>query len=121
MVVDHFNVNCRRNEEGGYIIPLPMKKETDPLGETRTMAICGFFSVERSLRSKGKFEEFADAVDEYFRERHAEPVPPGDLSKPNSKSILYADARRLQGHQHHSEIACGFRCLSEILKWRIAK
>ena len=26
-----------------------------------------------------------DAVDEYFRERHAEPVPLRDLSKPNSE------------------------------------
>ena len=37
VVVDHFDVNCHRNEEGSYIVPLPMKKKTDPLGETRTM------------------------------------------------------------------------------------
>ena len=43
MVVDHFDVNCRRNEQGRYIVPLPMKKETDPLGETRTMAVRRFF------------------------------------------------------------------------------
>ena len=101
VVVDDFDVNCRRNEERRYIVPLPIKKEADPLGETRTMAVCRYFSVERSLRSKGKFEEFADVVDEYFQERHAEPVPPGDLSKPNSEVFLYADAHRLQGHQHH--------------------
>ena len=49
------------------------------------MAVCRFIFVERSLCSRGNFEEFADAVDEYFREHHAEPVPPGDLYKPNSE------------------------------------
>ena len=29
--------------------------------------------------------EFADVIDKYFRESHAEPVPPEDLSKPMSE------------------------------------
>ena len=44
-----------------------------------------FFSLERTLRSKGNHDSFADAIDEYFEQSHAEPVPPEDLSKPSSE------------------------------------
>ena len=81
-VVDHFEKNYRRDDVGRFIVPLPMKEKTDPLGESRTLAVRRFSSLERAMRSKGTLNTFNEAVREYFEQGHAEPVPLGDLSKP---------------------------------------
>ena len=67
---------------GRFIVPLPRKENVDLLGETRSLAVRRFRSLERSLRSRGKFDAFAEAIDKYFLLTHAEPVPPQDMSKP---------------------------------------
>ena len=82
MVVRHFEETHTRDEIGRFIVPLPRKENADLLGETRSMAVSRFRSLERSLRSRGKFDAFAEAIDEYFQQTHAEPVPPKHMSKP---------------------------------------
>ena len=48
-VVDHFNSNHHRDDEGRFIVPLPMKEDTKDLGESKLMAVRRFRSLERSL------------------------------------------------------------------------
>ena len=81
-VVKQFEQNHTRDPSGRFVVPLPMKEGVPPLGESRTMAVRRFKTLERSLRSKFKFEEFAMALQEYFEMGHAELVPEPDLRKP---------------------------------------
>ena len=75
-VVQHFESSHSRDSDGRYIVPLPRKLGVAPLGESREKAVTRFTKLERSLRSKGQFQEFAKAMQEYFNLGHAEPVPP---------------------------------------------
>ncbi len=84
-VVTHFQKEHRRDDTGRFVVPLPLKMDAGILGESRSTAVRRFFSLERSLRSKGKFQELSDVVEEYFDMGHAEPVPQSDLDKPCHK------------------------------------
>ncbi len=55
------------------------------LGESRSQAVRRHRSLERSLGSKGAFNDFNAVMEEYFQEGHAELVPPDELDKPTSK------------------------------------
>ena len=81
-VVRHFRDNHFRTEGGRFAVPLLRKPDAMPLGETRSQAVRRFIALERSLRSKGQFEEFNIAMREYFDMNHAELVPVADLEKP---------------------------------------
>ena len=54
----------------------------NPLGESRSLAVRRFLTLERSLRSKNCFEDFSAVIEEYFEMGHAEPVPLSDLELP---------------------------------------
>ena len=81
-VVDHFHTTYRRDGDGRFIVSLPKREAVEPLGESRSSAVRRFRSLERSLHQRGKFEEFAQVIDEYFTQEHAELVPSKDLDKP---------------------------------------
>ena len=49
------------------------------MGESRSQAIRRFLSLERSLHSKGQFEELDLVMKEYFDMGHAEQVPVLDM------------------------------------------
>ena len=89
MVVRHFKESHERDDTGRFIVPLPMKENADLLGETRSLAVRRFSSLERSLRSNGKFDAFAEVIDEYFEQNHAEPVPLQRHGQTMSRSVLY--------------------------------
>ena len=82
MVVRHFKESHARDDTGTFIVPLPMKENAELLGETRSLAVGRFSSLERSLRSNGKFDAFAEVMNEYFEQTHVEPVPLRDRAKP---------------------------------------
>ena len=84
-VVEHFEENHRRDESGRFIVPLPIRSNAIPLGESRSAAVKRFESLERSLRAKGMFEEFTVALKEYISLDHAEPVPVEELDKPTDE------------------------------------
>lgn len=84
-VVEHFKEKHSRDESGRFIVPLPIRSNVTPLGESRSVAVKRFESLERSLRAKGRFEEFAVALNEYMNMDHAEPVPMEELCKPVNK------------------------------------
>ena len=78
-------------------MPLPKKDETKQLGESRSLALRRFLSLERSLHAKGQFEKVGKVIQEYFDLGHAEMVPAGDLTKPPSE-VFY-----LPMHAVHKE------------------
>ena len=79
-VVQHFESSYSRDESGRFIIPLPRKPGAVALGESRTHAVERFLRLERSLKKKGAFQEFAEVLLEYFQMQHAEPVPTEELN-----------------------------------------
>ena len=65
-VIKHFQENHRRTPEGRFIVPLPKKPSSPPLGESWSQAVRRFLSLERSWRSKGEFDALDSVVQEYF-------------------------------------------------------
>ena len=78
-MIRHFNTSHSIDGNGRFIVPLPQKTEVIQLGESRKQALERFSRLERSLRKKGTFQEFADVIREYFELEHAEPVPEENL------------------------------------------
>ena len=70
------------DNDGRFVVPLPRKPESKQLGESRSQAVRRFFSLERTLHSKGQFGDFAAVMQEYFDSDHAELVPTRDFVKP---------------------------------------
>ena len=87
-VIKHFQENYSRDEAGRFIVPLPMKTGAIPLGESKSLAVKRFESLERSLRTGARLKEFVDALKDYLDQDHAEPVPAKELGKP-SNQIYY--------------------------------
>ena len=74
-VVEHFRQKHYQDEEGRVVVPLPLKGEAIPLGESRRVAARKFKSLERSLNVKKQFGKFSECISEYFELGHAEPAP----------------------------------------------
>ena len=87
-IVQHFKDTHTRSKEGRFIVPLPKKPQSKPLGESRSQAVRRFLSLERSLHSKGQFQEFSTVTEEYFKMKHAKLVPVADLQK-YPKEVFY--------------------------------
>ena len=84
-VVQHFKDYHSRESDGRFIVPLPKKPFTKPLGESRSHAVRRHKSLEKSLYSRGVFDQYHVVMEEYFEKEHAELVPPNDLKKPASE------------------------------------
>ena len=93
-VVEHFHQTHHRESIGRFIVPLPRKPNSTPIGESREQALKRFNNMERSLHSKGKFPEVDTVIKEYLEMGHAEPVPVSDLNK-NPSDTLHAGTRGL--------------------------
>ena len=85
IVVQHFKANHIRNPDGRFVVPLPKKSDANALGESRSQAVRRFLSLEHSLKSKNRFEDFNGVIQEYFDMKHAEAVPMEDLKRPINK------------------------------------
>ena len=55
-VVTHFDSAHLRDELGRFIVPLPRNPDSKPLGESRSLAVRRFLSLERLLRSKNQLK-----------------------------------------------------------------
>ena len=88
-VVEHFHSSHSRDHTGRYIVPLPMKTDVTPPGESTSLAVKRFKALECSLRAKSQFNEFTVTIREYFEMDYAEPVPvsalPGGLLPPSER------------------------------------
>ena len=88
-VVEHFRSSYTRDETGRFIVSLPRKSGVVALGESRTQAEERFLRLERSLRKKGAFQEFAEVLREYFQMDHAELVPAEGLQNNQYAEVYY--------------------------------
>ena len=82
LVLQHYKSNHYRTESGAFVVPLPKREDSKPLGESRSKAVRRFLSLERSLCPAGHKDEFDSVMNEYFELGHAEIVPHSDLEKP---------------------------------------
>ena len=79
--MEYFKAHYTCLVDGKFMVSLPRKRKSLPLGESRSQAVRRFLSFERSLRSKGLFTEYKAMIDKYFDQGHAELVPVSDLKK----------------------------------------
>ena len=84
--LDHFEKTHSRNEEGRYIVRLPVKSVPLFLGGSRGLACRRFYQNQQSLQRKGKYENYTKALQEYAELGHTEPVPVNELNKPKSSA-----------------------------------
>ena len=98
-VVHHFERNHSRRETGRFIVPLPKDPHAKSIGESRAQAVRRFLSLERTLRSKEQFSQFAAVMEEYMDLNHAEIVPVADLQKQN-EDVFYLPMHAV--HKEHS-------------------
>lgn len=84
-VLKHFDAHHHHTDNGSFVIPLPKKPDSKPLGESRSQAVRRFLSLERTLKRKNMFREFENVMQEYLDLGHAETVPTEDEDKPPSK------------------------------------
>ena len=84
-VLNHFKANYSRAEGGRFVVPLPKRPDAKLIGESRSQAVRRFLSLECSLNSRGRFQEFEPVMREYVDLGHAELVPSKDMEKPESQ------------------------------------
>ena len=87
-VIEHLKANHSRDECGRFVVPLPRKTNAPLLGESKSSAVRRYLSLERSLSSEGKSDQFHTVMEEYLKLGHAELVPVADLQKPDNE-IFY--------------------------------
>lgn len=85
---NHFSSTVQRGADGRYTVQLPKRQGVPALGASRDMALKRYLCTERSLVKQGKWQPYQEAVSDFARMGHAEPVPSEDLSKPH-RAVFY--------------------------------
>jgi len=70
----HFKNTHTVEKNGRYQVRLLMMNCSPSLGESKTSSIKRFLQNERSLKKRGKIEEFNDALQKYVDLNHVEPI-----------------------------------------------
>ena len=81
VALQHYENTHHQSESGMFVISLPRRNNTKPIGESCSKAVRRYLSLERSLLNSGRKEEFDAVMKEYFELDHAEVVPISDLNK----------------------------------------
>lgn len=129
----HFQENYSRDNDGRYIVRLPLKENHPPLGESAETAKRRFFSLERKLNSdidlKGKYidcmNDYINSGDmklvnspilengkHYFLPHHA--VIKNDSSSTKLRVVFDASARTSTGISLNEILHCGPKLQNEI-------
>lgn len=87
-----FESTCHKVNPHLYEVRMLILEHPPTLGESRRQAVSRYRSVEKSMRTKGMWEAYREAVLDFIKTGHAEPVPSTDLAKPNHV-LLHAHAR----------------------------
>ena len=90
--MQHFKDHHSHDSDGRCIVPLPKKPHVKPFGESRLQAVRRHSCLVRSLQSRGAYNKFHLAMEEYFENNHAELVSTNDLEKPASE-VFYLPMR----------------------------
>ncbi|XP_075232223.1 uncharacterized protein LOC142330664 [Lycorma delicatula] len=73
---EHFIANTSRDNQGHFVVKLPLKQELSTLGESRSTAFHRLQRLERRLSSdKQLHDEYHHFLDEYHKLGHMQPVP----------------------------------------------
>ncbi len=88
--LDHFDLTHRRMGDGRYSVSLPRTTSPPELGDSRPQALSRLLANERSLKSRGRLQNFSGVIQEYFTLGHAEVVPHEDLKKPSYYMPVHA-------------------------------
>ena len=102
-VLENFKEKHYRDEEGRFVVPLPLDSKAVPLGESRTITVQRFKNLERSLYRTGHFEEFARCIREYFELGHAESIPAAALKKSSSKVYYMPMHSCMEGLEYYNQ------------------
>ena len=81
LAVVHFYTTHTQMLGGRYVVEFPRKTDALPLGCSREQAVRCHKQNVRSLKRKGKWQEFEEAVWDYAKRGHSERVPADDLLK----------------------------------------
>ena len=93
--MSHFENTHSRDGAGRFVVPIPIRPHAKPLGESRSLAMQRFLSMERSLQAKNQFQPLVEVIDEYFEKGHAELVPDSDLEKARDR-VFYLPMHTVQ-------------------------
>jgi Protein of unknown function (DUF1759) len=73
-VEDHFLATHKRNEEGRYVVELPLKPTINDLGDSKSMAVRRFQALERRFEKDGDLQrQYAEFINEYLQLGHMSP------------------------------------------------
>ena len=72
---EHFQDTSSNEKDGGYVVRLPRKQSPGKIGKSRFVAFKHYFQNETSLKRKGRFTEFEEAVQENGQLGHAGLIP----------------------------------------------
>ena len=81
LAVVHFDTTHTQMLGGRYVVEFPRKTDALPLGCSREQAVRRHKQNVRSLKRKGKWQEFEEAVWDYAKRGHSERVPADDQLK----------------------------------------
>lgn len=74
-MVQHFRENTIRNEDGRFVVRLPLKGDNNNLGESLAVATSRFLSIERRLmRDSWLKEEYVKFMTQYLGLGHMQEV-----------------------------------------------
>ena len=119
-VVEHFHTSHSRDAEGRYIVPLPMKTDVTPLGESRSLAVRRFKALERWLRAKSNLAEIVVVTREYFDMGHAEPVCASDLERPCNE-VYYVPMHGVRKESRTTSKVCVVFDTREKRVWKVVE
>ncbi|KAF8785634.1 hypothetical protein HNY73_011149 [Argiope bruennichi] len=81
---NHFKSTCRINDQGRFVVRLPVYKDINQLGDTKGMAISRLLAMERKFKFNSEFEmEYKSFMREYEELGHMSPNKDFDSSKPD--------------------------------------
>ncbi|KAF8784313.1 hypothetical protein HNY73_010009 [Argiope bruennichi] len=81
---NHFKSTYRINDQGRFVVRLPVYKDINQLGDTKGMAVSRLLAMERKFKFDSEFElEYQGFMSEYEELGHMSPNKDFDSSKPD--------------------------------------
>lgn len=85
---DHFNSTHSRNEQGRYVVRLPLKQEVKDLGNSKLSAMSRFHAMElKGMRDSEYKNQYTHFMTEYQELDHMRPVPKEEVVVDSQKSF----------------------------------
>ncbi|CAG7829316.1 unnamed protein product, partial [Allacma fusca] len=75
----HYLQTTRRNSDGSFVVQLPFKDITEPLGNSKNMAFKRFLNLEAKFQHNRAFkDQYCQQIQELIQDGHLELIPPAD-------------------------------------------